>query len=283
MFPVKRMGEYTLYTSRKLHLITSLLLTIFSLCFAMTIIRKSNTVVGKKFYKKRNKVSNFGITFEFIFGIVILYTLYFMSFVKTKHVKNVMMSLNRVDDLLKNMKQKFRYGRFVCYQLIIIFSGLMMVTLIASMQIQNIRIEKFPPLSLHMWILFIYPLVPLYDMNSQFGITAMLIYERFKMINQQLENIKFKLDGYHVKTTVPRKLVSLCFLYTTNFLVVRNAKKSADPKILNNITTLVKIHEIICRVAQKTNLNYNIQMLPTLAHQFFVSLFSIFYYYWMVH
>jgi hypothetical protein len=158
-----------------------------------------------------------------------------------------------------------------------------MVTLIASMQIQNIRIEKFPPLSLHMWILFIYPLVPLYDMNSQFGITAMLIYERFKMINQQLENIKFKLDGYHVKTTVPRKLVSLCFLYTTNFLVVRNAKKSADPKILNNITTLVKIHEIICRVAQKTNLNYNIQMLPTLAHQFFVSLFSIFYYYWMVH
>jgi hypothetical protein len=268
MFPVKRMGEYTLYTSRKLHLITSLLLTIYSLCFAITIVTNSNTVVGKKFYKNRNEVSNFGITFEFIFGIVILYTIYFMSFVRTKHVKNVMITLNKVDNLLKNMKQKFRYGRFVCYQLIIIFFGFMMVALIASMQIQNVRIEHFSSLSLPMWILFIYPTIPLYDMNSQFGITAMLLYERFKMINQQLESIRFKLNGYHVKTTVP---------------IVRNAKKSADPKILNNIITLVKIDEILCRVAQKTNLNYNIQMLPALAHQFFISLYSVFYFSWMVH
>jgi hypothetical protein len=217
MFPVKRMGEYTLYTSRKLHLITSLLLTIYSLCFAITIVTNSNTVVGKKFYKNRNEVSNFGITFEFIFGIVILYTIYFMSFVRTKHVKNVMITLNKVDNLLKNMKQKFRYGRFVCYQLIIIFSGFMMVALIASMQIQNVRIEHFSSLSLPMWILFIYPTIPLYDMNSQFGITAMLLYERFKMINQQLESIRFKLNGYHVKTKALSKSVSLCYLLHKNF------------------------------------------------------------------
>ncbi|XP_068896176.1 putative gustatory receptor 28b, partial [Tenebrio molitor] len=65
------------------------------------------------------------------------------------------------------------------------------------------------------------------------------------------------------------------------FLVVRNTKKSADPTILKQIITLAKIHEILCKAAHRTNLNYNIQMLPSLAHQFFISLYSIFYYYWM--
>jgi hypothetical protein len=64
---------------------------------------------------------------------------------------------------------------------------------------------------------------------------------------------------------------------------VRNTKKSADPTILKQIITLAKIHEILCKAAHRTNLNYNIQMLPSLAHQFFISLYSIFYYYWMVH
>ncbi|RZC37525.1 7tm 7 domain containing protein [Asbolus verrucosus] len=194
MFPTRINGKYALYTSKRLHSITALLLIIYSSCFLTTILRKSNNVVGQKFYKKRNKVSNFGLTFEFIFGIIVLYTIYFMSFKQTKHVREVMINLKHVDDMLKKLKQKFEYVRSVWYQLIIIFSGLMMVTLIASMQIYNIRIEKFPPLSLHMWILFLYPMVTLYDMISQYSITSILIYERFKMVNQQLAKIKYDLE-----------------------------------------------------------------------------------------
>ncbi|EFA07631.2 gustatory receptor 153 [Tribolium castaneum] len=144
----------------------------------MTIITRSNNVVGGKFYKKRNKVSNFGLTFEFIFGIIILYTTYSMSFVKRNHVRDVVLQLNRIDELLAKMKQKFRYTRAVWYQLIIFFSGFLMILIIASMQIQNIRIENFPPLSLFMCIIFLFPLVILYDLNSQYGFTAILIYER---------------------------------------------------------------------------------------------------------
>lgn len=215
MFPLRRVGQYTLYFSKKLHLITVLMLTAYSLSLATTIVRKSNTVVGKTFYKKPNKVSNFGITLEFFFVIMILYTIYLMSFVQTKHVRDVMTNLNRVDELLKSMKQKFRYSRFVCYEIVIISSGMVMIALITAMQSKNIKTENFPPLSVHMWILFTHPMIILYGMNSQFAITALLIYQRFKMISQQLERIKYKLVGQHVKTKASSKSLPILLVIKT--------------------------------------------------------------------
>lgn len=209
MFPIKNAGNYQLYASKKLHLITISLIFFYTISFVMTVITRSNTVVGQKFYKKRNKVSNFGLTFEFIFGIIILYTIYFVSLNKRKHVRDVVLSLNKVDELLKKMDQKFRYTRAVWYQIIIFSSGILMIVIIGSMQIYNIRIENFPPLSIFMWIIFLFPLGILYNLNSQYGFTALLIYERFKMVNYQLEKMKDTLREHYIKNMASSKFIYL--------------------------------------------------------------------------
>lgn len=121
-----------------------------------------------------------------------------MSLVYTKQVKEVMININKVDAMLKKIDYKIKYGKTVWYQILIIMSGLLMVVIIAAMQIHNIKVEHFKPISLDMWILLLYPLVVLYDMNSQYGITATLIYQRFKMINEIL--IAMKKEIITIKT-----------------------------------------------------------------------------------
>ncbi|XP_015837383.1 putative gustatory receptor 28b [Tribolium castaneum] len=88
------------------------------------------------------------------------------------------------------------------------------------------------------------------------------------MVGQQLEKIKLNLKEQHTKNLASTLL---------------NVKppKNIHSDILNKIMTLMEIHETLCKVANTTNSNYNIQMLPAITHEFFISLYSIFYYYWM--
>jgi ABC-type antimicrobial peptide transport system ATPase subunit len=100
-----------------------------------------------------------------------------------------------------------------------------MIALITAMQSKNIKTENFPPLSVHMWILFTHPMIILYGMNSQFAITALLIYQRFKMISQQLERIKYKLVGQHVKTKASSKSLPILLIIKTKIFSCASYKK----------------------------------------------------------
>lgn len=52
--------------------------------------------------------------------------------------------------------------------------------------------------------------------------------------------------------------------------------------VLNKISTLLQLYDSLSDTAKMVNQNYAVQLLPSIANQFGITLFAIFYCYWMV-
>lgn len=202
-------------------------------------------------YYRTNLVSNFGLLFHFICGSIVLYTIYICSLVKNNYVKKVLQSLNEVDETVKKMGLKFQYRRDKIFTTVVCFTGLITILLIVILQAPNIRREKLRPINLNTWFAFIFPLIVANVMATQFSFTVLAIYDRIKKVNVLLINVE-KLDGKCVNSVV------------------------------NKVVILMKLYDTICDMASQTNNNYMVQLFVTLANQYGVMLFSIFYCYWMV-
>lgn len=52
--------------------------------------------------------------------------------------------------------------------------------------------------------------------------------------------------------------------------------------IVDKLTALMKLHSFLIDTAKLVNQNYAIQLLPSVINQFGITLFALFYCYWMV-
>lgn len=190
MYLTKHKKNLDVKPHNSMHFITIIFMVLYTLVllYSMKETRGSSEVVSGKYYKS-SKVSSIGLTFEFLGGITILYTIYVCSLCKTKEVYATLQNLNKIDIELKRLGQKFQYKRDLLYQITILSIGLLLILIISSLQRQNIYHEQLVPLSPIIWTVLIFPLVVLNVMDCQFGFTVFAICDRLKKINYQLSSL----------------------------------------------------------------------------------------------
>lgn len=225
MYPTKQKDKLQFKTSKPLHIITVTFMVLYALVliFSMTEKRGSTEVVSGKYYQS-SKVSSIGLTFEFLGGIVFLYTIYTCSFFKINDVHRTLENLDKTDSQLKSLGQKFNYKREVYYQLAILAIGLLLILVISSLQRHNIYREHLVPLSPIIWTVLIFPLVVLNVMDCQFSFTVLAICDRFKKINYQLASLTKKCGASSFKPSCKNN-TSLAFDIFVNVICFSYACK----------------------------------------------------------
>lgn len=190
MYAIKQKEKLQFKTSRALHLITVAFMVLYTLVilYSMKERRGSSEVVSGKYYQS-SKVSSIGLTFEFLGGILILYTIYACSLFKINDVHKTLQNLDKIDTQLQGLGQKFQYKRDLFYQILILSTGLLLILVISSLQRHNIYREHLVPLSPIIWTVLIFPLVVLNVMDCQFSFTVLAINDRFKKINDQFTDL----------------------------------------------------------------------------------------------
>lgn len=196
--PFKHYGKLKFKPVKRFHIITFIYIAVFTVLLIQSFKRESTGVVKGKYYKS-NRVSSFGLLFEYAGGVIILYTIYTCSILKTGRIYRTLQNLEEIDKQLKKMGQKFHYWRDVVYQIFMFMLGVTIIFVIRDLQSNNMTREKLLPLSTAMWTVLVFPLVVLNLMNCQFAYTVLAIHNRFKMINLLIIDIytvpKCKVKG----------------------------------------------------------------------------------------
>lgn len=202
IFPIMPKTKNRIYSPSKFKLITLLNMVLFSYLLVYVKKSKSDIVTGQHFYQKVNSVSNFGLTFQLYSGIIIYYTIFAVSFFKTNDVIKVMHVLHKVDRKFVKVGHKFSYGKYCVYQLMLIIFGFSLIVGISCIQHSNTYKENMKPLSIFMWIVFIYPMVVMFIMFCQLTITIYTIYTRLRAINKVLESLGESKYVFRLKVTL---------------------------------------------------------------------------------
>lgn len=247
-------GVFPIHTKIRLaRLIAIMHVFLFSACIASVIVQKTTDfgeIVSGNYYNS-NVVSSYGLVFHLVSGSTVLYTIYICSYLKTEDVTKTLHLIHKVDESLKKFGQKFQHRRDKIFTIVIYTAGIVTIALIISLQATNIHRENLKPMSPNTWYLLIFPLVVSNLLTCQFSFTVLAIYDRFKRVNQQLKKIEhFEEKHFHY--------------------------------VINRIDVLLRLHDTLCTAAKETNRNYVAQLLVTLANQYGIALFCIFYCYWMV-
>lgn len=186
--PFKQNNKLKFKAVKAFHLITIIYIGIFSTLLIQSFNSETSGVVKGKYYKS-NRVSSFGLLFEFTCGVIIFYTIYTCSIFKTSKIHRTLENISQIDVQLKKMGQKFNYWRDMLYQIFMLALGMTMIFVIQHLQIHNITREKLRPLNATIWTILIFPIGILNFMDCQFAYTVLAIHNRFKMINIQIDSI----------------------------------------------------------------------------------------------
>lgn len=198
LYPFKQNNKLKFKPVKAFHVITIIYIAIFSMLLVQSFNSETSGVVKGKYYKS-NRVSSFGLLFEFTCGVIIFYTIYTCSIFKTSKIHRTLENMYQIDEQLKKMGQKFNYWRDVLYQIFMLTLGMTMIYVIQHLQIRNITREKLRPLNPTIWTILIFPIGVLNFMDCQFAYTVLALHNRFKMINFQIDSIstlqKFETTG----------------------------------------------------------------------------------------
>lgn len=248
LFPVRFNGEKRLQTSKLLQMTTILISIGFSACLVVAIIEESSSdgLISGNYYES-NKVSSFGLLLAFIGGTVFFYTTYICSLFKTRNIISCLEKISTVDVTLKKMGETFRYKRDAVYSTATFLFGFLMISAIMTLQGVNAPRENFKVMNRNMRIILMYPLITVNLMCCQFSFTVLAIRDRLKKVNLQLSRVKDMKEN-----------------------------------ISERIDALSNLYDFLCEAAKDTNKNFMFQLAVSLINQYSLTLFCIFYCYWMV-
>uniref|UniRef100_A0A1Y1MXM8 Gustatory receptor n=1 Tax=Photinus pyralis TaxID=7054 RepID=A0A1Y1MXM8_PHOPY len=236
----------------------------FVLFYSAVLVRTANetrkSILSNSYYNS-NKVSNIGIAFEFFGCVTYFYSTHLACLFKANAMKNTIMKLYKVDLTLARFGQDLKYKRMVLYQLTTQLPPIVVMTLNAIVQSENIKREGFLPLSPLIWLLFVYPIAVVNIFENQFSYIVLFVHRRFLMLNEQL----IKLD-----------------LVDQESNRVFHFKENNSELHLRKIDTLMRMYDELCDVTQELSANYTLPIAIALVFQYSFLMFSIFYCYWMV-
>lgn len=203
--PFKQHGKLKFKAVKRFHIITFIYMAVFTVLLIQSFKRETTGVVKGKYYKS-NRVSSFGLLFEYAGGVIILYTIYTCSVLKTGRMHRTLQNLEEIDKQLKKMGQIFHYWRDVMYQIFMFMLGVTIIFVIRDLQSNNMTREKLLPFSAALWIVLIFPVVVLNLMDCQFAYTVLAIHNRFKIINILIDDVrtlpKCKTKGQFPKNNI---------------------------------------------------------------------------------
>lgn len=247
----------TVYTNKYLYCVNVGFLLFFGSMVLNTVKEARSNIMSNNYYEK-NRVSNIGIGFVFAGGMIYVTIIYIRGFTRTESVKNTLIKFYNIDRILEKIGANINYSYSIAYQIGTQFPTLVLIAIITYMQKENIHREKFRELSTSTWIVFIFPAVCVNIFENQFAYVVLLIYQRFKLINNELKALR-----------------------TSKFLY-KEFKKPNYTISSKRMTILMKLHDELCDISETVNKNYSIQVVTNLMFQYGILLFSLFYSYWMV-
>ncbi|KAF5292299.1 hypothetical protein FQA39_LY03333 [Lamprigera yunnana] len=218
-------------------------------------------VMSNKYYKS-NKVSSVGIGFMFTGGITFLYTIYISCISNAKIIKNSITKISEIDRILEKLDQDLKYVQSIIYQILTQFIPFVIIFMNAMMQTQNIRRERFQPLSTATLFVFVYPAVVINVFQNHYAYTILLVKQRFAMINEQLMNINLSI--------YPNKKIS----------IIKELEMHSKISV-RKIGILMKVHDDLCDITEEISKTHTLPITVNLAIQYGTILFTVFYCYWM--
>lgn len=208
---IKTHGNYKiLCTTKCLYFINILYTIIFFILVLRTVSETRSNVMSNSYYGQ-NKVSNIGISFVFISGIIYVFIIYICGLFRTESIKQTLERFAKIDRKLEKLGQQFEYNKSIIYQIATQFAAIVVICFITAVQYVNIHLEHFRVLSNTTWVVFIFPAVVVNVFENQFTYTILLIFQRFRMINQRLKSIA-------VSPSSGKKYSILNFIYFLDLL-----------------------------------------------------------------
>ncbi|KAF5292298.1 hypothetical protein FQA39_LY03332 [Lamprigera yunnana] len=244
IYSSKNKGRYVLKSSNVFKLITVIYLGVYSTALTYGITNYENKMVVMYF---GNAISSIGLVLDAIGQILLIYTIYMLSFVIPKNIKNIIEKISTVDSIFMDIGYNSNYNKIFWQQILLYVTGFFSITFAMVFQFFVVSNQSIIQLSSTNWFIYYFPLFVIFVMEFQFAILVYLIYERFRMLNQILADM--------------------------------SKNNESEVKMVQKIQTVMEVHDSLLDAGNDINLIYSFQILVCLTLLFIKTVFSLFFAY----
>uniref|UniRef100_A0A1B0A5U7 Gustatory receptor n=1 Tax=Glossina pallidipes TaxID=7398 RepID=A0A1B0A5U7_GLOPL len=259
-------GKKELRHSLWSHLNVFFHLTLYIVCYIMTLMNNFESVAG---YFFQSKISRFGDFMQILSGFIGVTVIYITAIIPKHYVQNCLQFIQEIDQCLLRVGVRIMYSKILRYSCIFIVAMILIDILYTAASFQILKSANEEP-SLYLHITFILQHTVVLTAIAMFSCFTKLIEARFTMLHKVLQNLYHQWETRNIKTLSRKQRSLQCF---DSFSTQTIASKSPCEIVQESM----EIHQLICEAASMANKYFTCQLLTIISTAFLIIVFDAYY------